>query len=74
VGEAVVRLSRKRGGVEISIQDAGVGFDTMGSGNGGLGLTSITERARQFDGRVSVHSSPGEGTRVITWLPLRRES
>lgn len=74
VGEALVRLSRKRGGVELTVQDSGVGFDMMGGGRGGLGLTSITERARQFDGRVSVHSNPGQGTRVITWLPLRKES
>jgi two-component system sensor histidine kinase UhpB len=74
VSEAMVQLSRKRGGVEMMIQDAGVGFDFLGTERGGLGLTSITERARQFDGRVAVQSRPGKGTRVITWLPLRKES
>jgi signal transduction histidine kinase len=72
--EAVVQLSLDRGGVEMLVQDDGVGFDPLSLRGGGLGLTSITERARQFDGRVSVHSRPGEGTRVIVWLPLREEA
>ena len=72
---AIVRLARSDGGVQLVIEDNGVGFDTGAppgaAGNGGgIGLTSITERARQFGGRVAVQSRPGAGTRVVAWIPL----
>ena len=73
-GEAVVQLARRNGGVELAVEDDGMGFDLGASPRSGLGLTSITERARQFNGRVQVQSRPGEGTRVTAWLPLGKEA
>ncbi|HEV2180879.1 MAG TPA: sensor histidine kinase [Gemmatimonadaceae bacterium] len=73
---AMVRLASADGGVQLVVEDDGHGFDTAAprgmSGNGasGIGLTSITERARQFGGRVAVQSRPGTGTRVVAWIPL----
>jgi signal transduction histidine kinase len=72
--EAVVRLARRRHGVEMAVEDDGMGFDALAGQRSGLGLTSITERVRQFNGRVSVQSEPGAGTSVIAWLPLPQES
>lgn len=69
--EAVVRLTRTRGGVEMAVEDDGMGFDVLATQRNGLGLTSITERARQYQGRVLVQSRPGSGTRVLAWLPVR---
>lgn len=76
---AVVRLARTDGGVQLIVEDNGSGFDTAAprgvsaSGGSGIGLTSITERARQFGGRVAIHSRPGAGTRVVAWIPLGEE-
>lgn len=77
---AVVRLARADGGVQLVVEDNGSGFDTAaprglsGNGGSGMGLTSITERARQFGGRVAVQSRPGAGTRVVAWIPLGKDT
>lgn len=77
---AVVRLARAEGGVQLVVEDNGSGFDTAaprgvsGNGGSGMGLTSITERARQFGGRVAVQSRPGAGTRVVAWIPLGKDT
>lgn len=76
---AMVRLARADGGVQLVVEDNGNGFDTgargvSGNGGSGIGLTSITERARQFGGRVAVQSRPGAGTRVIAWIPLGKDA
>ncbi len=73
---AMLRLARSEGGVQLVVEDDGVGFDanaprgTPTDGRPGIGLTSITERVRHFDGRVSVQSRAGAGTRVTVWIPL----
>lgn len=74
---ALLRLARADGGVQLVIEDDGAGFDPNAAARGdggvppaGLGLISITERARQFGGRVTIASHPGEGTRVTAWVPL----
>jgi signal transduction histidine kinase len=77
---AMVRLARADGGVQLVVEDNGSGFDTAAprgvsaNGGSGMGLTSITERARQFGGRVAVQSRPGSGTRVVAWMPLGSET
>jgi signal transduction histidine kinase/HAMP domain-containing protein len=49
----------------LSIADDGVGFDPDRNGSeGGLGLRSMQERASSLGGRLSVRSTPGEGTIV----------
>jgi signal transduction histidine kinase/ligand-binding sensor domain-containing protein len=60
-----VTLSLQRGpqGVELTVRDNGVGFDTAGRGRG-HGLLGMQERARLLRGELSVASSPGAGTTV----------
>jgi signal transduction histidine kinase len=54
-----------------TISDDGVGFDQNQVGNGqGLGLTGMKERIEKLGGKLSVESSPGQGTRVGFVLPL----
>jgi signal transduction histidine kinase len=37
----------------------------------GLGLMFIEERVRLLEGRCTVESAPGKGTRVSAWVPCR---
>jgi len=64
-----VRLLTGEGGqVMLVVEDDGVGFDgtsVAGRGGTGIGLASMTERARLVGGRLHVESSPGGGTRVV---------
>lgn len=50
----------------IRIEDDGRGFDpaVLANGKRGLGLSSVTERARMLGGEVAIDSAPGRGTIV----------
>jgi GAF domain-containing protein/two-component sensor histidine kinase len=59
------------GGVQVTIQDDGRGFDLDGdrrSGWEGFGLRFMRERAERMGGSLEVESQPGQGTRVIVSL------
>lgn len=58
-----IRLSRQQEQVVLTIQDDGQGFNPQTESQG-LGLLSMRERAQLAQGRLSLHSAPGQGTRV----------
>lgn len=56
-----------------SVQDDGTGFDPAtrpNSGAGHFGLDGIRERLRHFDGKLTIDSSPGTGTKVTFTISL----
>jgi two-component system sensor histidine kinase UhpB len=68
---AHVRLARELHDAELTIADDGRGFNLQTGRNGsGLGLVSITERARLSGGTVSIVASVNKGTQVRVRLPL----
>ncbi|WP_350242251.1 PAS domain-containing protein [Deinococcus sonorensis] len=56
--------------VVLDIQDDGAGFDVNDTGHGGLGQTSMRERARGIGGTCTVTSEAGRGTRVRVEAPV----
>jgi two-component system sensor histidine kinase UhpB len=59
------------------VEDDGTGFDpgrALLSGEGGLGLLGMRERAGYVSGRFDVESAPGEGTRVRLAVPWASRS
>lgn len=71
-----VSVSRGNKSIRISVQDAGVGFDTAildtpSGKNGGFGLFSIREHIRYFGGALSLYSKPGQGTQVTLAVPIK---
>ena len=71
----LVVVESSDGGLTISVEDDGQGFDatsaTEGAATGkSLGLLGMQERARMLGGRFDISSSPGGGTRVHIWLPV----
>jgi signal transduction histidine kinase len=61
------------GEVEVAVSDDGQGFDvTAVQARGGRGMSNLQLRARQLQGRLSVDSTPGHGTRVRLILPVHR--
>ncbi|MCK2216264.1 histidine kinase [Actinomadura sp. ATCC 31491] len=57
-----------------SVQDNGCGFDQAAvRGHGGVGLTSMRERAELLGGRAVVSSEPGQGCLVELFIPLARQ-
>jgi len=65
-----VTLRQEPEGVRATVVDDGRGFDTgTGDRHGHFGLALMRERIGAADGRLSVVSSPGQGTRVDAWFP-----
>jgi signal transduction histidine kinase len=55
-------------GIRLQIEDYGEGFD-LHAQRTGLGLINMEERTRLLQGRFTVESEPGEGTRVTIDVP-----
>lgn len=66
-GEAVLRLYLAPGGSSLEVEDHGRGFNPRGmtGQRGHLGLTGMSERAREIGWTLSVLSQPGQGTRIL---------
>ena len=70
-----VRLDFRTGGVTLTIQDDGAGFDPKAiKGHGGLGLISMEERAHSIKGQLTITSQPGQGTTITLAIPLHGNS
>ena len=59
-------------GVELVVSDGGTGFDDTRAleRDEHLGLVGMRERVESLGGTFTVHSTPGQGTRVSARLPL----
>jgi PAS domain S-box-containing protein len=68
--EASVRLTISKSHVGLTIADSGVGFDAGNGRQQGLGLVSMRERVSFLKGELTIHTSPGKGTRVAVRIPL----
>ena len=68
---ADVRLCRTDADAEITITDDGCGFDLNDAeSRHGLGLVSITERAKLTGGAISIETGVNRGTRVHVTIPV----
>jgi len=64
--EASVTISHSPRGLDIVIEDNGVGMDIslIQAAGKGFGLSGIAERARLIGGKLQINSAPGKGTRL----------
>ena len=64
-------LVREGNDLILAVRDDGRGFDPAGAGaQGGLGMTSMRERANAVGGRLRVETTPLAGTLVEFRIPL----
>lgn len=61
--QVTIRLHKQGEDIHLMIQDDGKGFNPQVESHG-LGLLSMRERAQRAQGRLSLQSAPGQGTRV----------
>jgi signal transduction histidine kinase len=58
----------ENGGLSVSIVDNGIGFiETELKKH--FGLKSMRERTESVNGKISIASQPGKGTKISLWLP-----
>jgi PAS domain S-box-containing protein len=69
---ARVALKGGDGALTLTVEDQGVGFDPAAASGVGLGLASMSERARLIQAEFAVVSRPGAGTRVSVRVPRER--
>lgn len=67
----LVRLQRLPAGLSLFISDDGIGFEpaTDPAGQGQRGIAGMTERVALLGGCWTLHSCPGQGTRIEVLLP-----
>ncbi len=71
-----VELSQNGEQLHLSVRDDGVGFDVasvreQAVRGASLGLLSMEERAALAGGGLQYHATPGHGTEVHAWFPLK---
>lgn len=67
----LLRLVARDGALRLQVADDGRGCDPqVAVRSGGSGLGGMRERLRLYDGRLELHSMPGEGTRLRAVVPL----
>ena len=74
VGSAEVMLRQRDQGLQLIVRDKGVGFQVEQNNSRRLGLASMRERLGLLGGRLDIESTPGQGTMVSAWIPLRNLS
>lgn len=67
---AQILMDQSAAGTHLEIEDQGVGFDPQQVSADHLGLRGIMQRAKIFGGAANIHSSHGEGTRIVVEMPL----
>ena len=73
-GEFEVELSGALDEVRLEVHDRGTGFDVdEARRRGGLGLVSMQERVNLVQGKLSIESRLGEGTKISAVVPLPPE-
>jgi signal transduction histidine kinase len=67
-GGTEVGMTNGNGELSVVVTDRGSGF--VANGRAGTGLTNLRDRVEALGGRLTVASSPGQGTCVTAHLPL----
>jgi signal transduction histidine kinase len=69
-----ILLKRRKSAVTLEVVDDGCGFDPKALGNGGMGLRGMQERLSKVDGKLTIRSAPGKGTKVIATVDENKNS
>lgn len=68
---AVVRVTETDHSTLFAVEDDGCGFELLpGAERDGYGLQSMRDRIQLLNGRLTVESAPGCGTRVLAEIPV----
>jgi len=67
-----VKLQKSTKGTTLIIQDDGIGIpEEKIESHKSLGLISMHERVRQFNGKIDISSKKGKGTQLTVFIPFK---
>jgi len=69
---ASIQLGTTSHDIILKIEDDGIGFDQQKK-SGGIGLRNMANRAGFYNGKVDIHSEPGQGCSLIVTVPIKQE-
>jgi len=70
-----IHLKQDGDGLEVSLNDNGVGFHRGNVTNGlGFGLSGMEERIKKIGGELLIKSAPGKGTQISCKIPVAQSS
>ena len=72
--EITVQLLQSEKGLNIMVEDDGVGFDLKNQKNTGMGLNNVAHRVDKLYGLLNIDTSLGNGTTVTIDIPLKEIS
>ena len=65
-------VSLSEGGLRLAVKDNGSGFEpALLARRPSLGHASMRERIRSQGGWLNIQSTPGQGTTIMAWVPIR---
>lgn len=69
--QMVISIRGERGILKMVLSDNGAGFDSKNPPTGN-GMINMRQRATEINARLTIHSDPGQGTRITLQFPLSR--
>ncbi len=67
-----ISVSLSEGGLRLAVSDNGSGFEpALQTRRPSLGHASMRERIRSQGGWLNIQSTPGRGTTIVAWVPIR---
>lgn len=76
VEAATLTLDVAKDNVIVTVADEGQGFtpeEVVGNLSSGFGLQVMQERAQSIDSTLKIESAPGQGTRVMIYVPVVKQ-
>jgi signal transduction histidine kinase len=74
--QASILIDRRNSAIRVIVEDDGIGFDAASHSMSqkSLGLQGIRERAQLLNGKLTIESSPGQGTSLFIEIPMAEKS
>jgi signal transduction histidine kinase len=69
--ELIVQMRGEEKDLHVSMEDNGIGFDTMKAlANGGRGISNVEQRTQSLGGEFVLNSAKGTGTSIMLQIPI----
>jgi two-component system NarL family sensor kinase len=71
--EVSIQLLQNKKGLNIIVEDDGIGFEYNSENLKGMGLKNVISRVEIMDGELQIDSTPNKGTTVMVDIPIKEK-